>query len=141
MKAFVYLMLFAGLILVTACGSAATPVELNMDNPFSSTPMPTSTANSSTLPPASNQPSAAEQNMIDLSRQNLSQKLKISIDQVVVVSIKQITWQDASLGCPKPGIDYIRVETPGYTIMLEAGGQTYNYHTDESKRVILCNKQ
>jgi hypothetical protein len=134
MKTFAFLILSAGLVLVTACGSAATPVESNIDNPFSSTPMPIDTTNPSTMPPtlnqqshtvppASNQLSPIEQNMIDLSRQNLSQRLKIGIDQVAVVSIKQITWRDASLGCPKPGIDYIRVETPGYTVVLEAGGE------------------
>jgi hypothetical protein len=150
MKTFVYLIVSAGLVLVTACGSAVTTVELNSDNSLLSTPMSTDATNSSTVSPTSdqsspiepstsNQSSPAEQKMIDLSRKNLSQKLTIDIDQIVVLSIMQITWRDAGLGCPKPGIDYIRVETPGYSIQLEAEGKTYNYHTDENKRVILCN--
>jgi hypothetical protein len=141
MKPFVYLILSAGLVLVTSCGSAAAPVELKADNPPPSTPMPTDATDPSIVPPTANQPSPAEQKMIDLSRKNLSQKLNISIDQIVLISIQQIIWRDASLGCPKPGIDYIRVETPGYSILLDAGGKTYNYHTDESKRFILCNAQ
>lgn len=141
MKPFVYLIMSVGLMLITACGSAAAPVELNAENPLPSTPMPTNTPESSSSSPATGTPSPAEQKMIDLSRERLSQKLNISVDQIIVISIKKMIWRDASLGCPKPGIDYMRVETPGYSIMLDAGGKTYNYHTDENKRAILCNPQ
>jgi hypothetical protein len=144
------------MLVLVACGPTATPVELNTNSPPSPTPAatkagylstssitmsPTSDQLSSTMPSNPSQFSPDEQKMVDLSRKNLSQKLKINIDQIVLASIKKVTWRDASLGCPKPGIDYIRVETTGYSIMLEAEGKTYNYHTDESKRVVLCHKQ
>ena len=141
MKPFAYLVVFVGLVFLTACGSTAVPLELNTDNPLLSTPMPTDATDSPSMQPAANTPSPAEQMMIELSRKYLSQRLKIGIDQIVVISIKQVIWKDASLGCPKPGIDYIRVETPGYSILLDAVGKTYNFHTDESKRAILCNTQ
>ena len=54
--------------------------------------------------------------------------------------IKSVRWRDASLGCPKPGVDYIQVETPGYNILLQTGGSTYSYHTDETRRFVACNK-
>jgi hypothetical protein len=48
-------------------------------------------------------------------------------------------WSDAGLGCPKPGMGYAQVITPGYLIVLEAAGQTLEYHADRS-RVDLCER-
>jgi hypothetical protein len=85
-------------------------------------------------------PDEAAEKLVTLVKQNLAQRLNIAIDQIVLLEIKSVVWRDASLGCPKPAIDYIRVETPGYRIVLEASGQTYNYHTDQVKRFVMCNK-
>jgi hypothetical protein len=84
-------------------------------------------------------PDEAAEKMVTLVKQHLAQKLSIAIDQIVLSDIRPVLWRDAGLGCPKPGIDYIRVETPGYNISLDAGGRTYTYHTDEIKRFVQCN--
>ena len=80
------------------------------------------------------------QNMITLVTQHLAQQLNIPVDQIVVSNVKPVVWRDAGLGCPKPGVDYIQMETPGYNILLEVGGETYTYHTDEAKRFVQCNQ-
>jgi len=51
-----------------------------------------------------------------------------------------VEWSDASLGCPKPGFAYAQVITPGYRIVLTAGQQQYEYHTDKSRAVVLCER-
>ena len=71
---------------------------------------------------------------------DLAKRLAINTEQIKILEVTAVLWRDASLGCPKPGIDYIRVETPGYRISLEADGKVYTYHTDESRRAIQCNK-
>ena len=85
-------------------------------------------------------PNESAEKMVVRVKEHLAQKLSIPIDQIVLSDIKPVVWRDAGLGCPKPGIDYIQVETPGYNILLEAGGTTYRYHTDETKRFVQCNK-
>jgi hypothetical protein len=35
---------------------------------------------------------------------------------------------------------YAQVITPGYRVVLEAGGQRYEYHTDTGRFVVLCEK-
>jgi hypothetical protein len=47
--------------------------------------------------------------------------------QVTVVSGEVRDWPDGSLGCPRKGVMYIQVITPGYRIVVEAGGRTYDY--------------
>lgn len=85
-------------------------------------------------------PNESAEKMVVRVKEHLAQKLSIPIDQIVLSDIKPVVWRDAGLGCPKPGIDYIQVETPGYNILLESGGKTYRYHTDETKRFVQCNK-
>ncbi len=136
MKPLMRLFIFGGLIFLTACGGAAAPTNSEEANPPLSTPPPADAADEPVQPATS-----AEKQMVNLSIENLTRKLKINADKVNVVKITKVTWRDASLGCPKPGIDYLRVETSGYTIILEVDGKTYEYHTDESRRVTLCSTQ
>jgi hypothetical protein len=85
-------------------------------------------------------PDAAAQKMVSLAKEHLAQKLGIPVEQIALSEVRPVVWRDASLGCPKPAIDYIQVETPGFNILLEAGGQTYNYHTNQSSRFVMCNR-
>ena len=80
------------------------------------------------------------ENMVVLVRAHLAQQLGVPVEQITVAEVKSTIWRDRGLGCPKPAVDYIPMETPGYRIVLEAGGRTYNYHTDEVKRFVACNR-
>jgi hypothetical protein len=79
------------------------------------------------------------ENLVEIAKEDLAKRLSISVVEINLVEAKVVVWRDASLGCPKPGIDYIHVETPGYSVLLETGGKIYNYHTNETNRIILCN--
>jgi hypothetical protein len=86
-------------------------------------------------------PDATAQKMVDLTKEHLAQRLGVAVDQIALVEVRPAVWRDASLGCPKPAIDYIPMETPGYSIILEAAGQTYNYHTDQANRFVQCHNK
>jgi len=75
---------------------------------------------------------------MELARQDLAERLGMPINEIAIVSMEAVEWPDASLGCPKPGMMYAQVITPGYRIILEAGGKRYEYHSDRGKRAILC---
>lgn len=60
-----------------------------------------------------------------------------------MIAVKQFEpkeFGDASLGCPMPGQNYAQVISPGYQVILEAGGQEYDYRLDMSEAVLLCEK-
>ena len=69
---------------------------------------------------------------------DLAARLGVKATQIDVVEVKEVEWPDASLGCPEPGMMYAQVITPGYRIVLEAEGKTYEYHTDADRTVALC---
>jgi hypothetical protein len=56
------------------------------------------------------------------------------------VSVEENEWRDSSLGCPKPGMNYLQVITPGYKIILESQSKRYEYHSDTNRRVVRCDK-
>ena len=85
-------------------------------------------------------PDDASAKLVSMVKEHLAKQLNISTEQIVLSSVKAVVWRDAGLGCPKPGVDYIQVETPGYNILLEASGKTYRYHTDATKRFVPCRK-
>jgi len=101
-------------LILAACDTATTPSQ-------GESPLSTPTAGEPTVP--------AEAAEVRLVKEDLAQRLKIPADQIHVVSISAVDWPDTSLGCPKPGMSYAEVITPGFEIILEANGQEYTYHT------------
>jgi hypothetical protein len=75
--------------------------------------------------------------LLDLARRDLAGRLKIDPEAVKTTFPVPRQWPDASLGCPRPGISYAQVVTPGFVIELEAGGKSYVYHSD-LERVVPC---
>lgn len=150
-----------GMILLAACQPAALEVDSNVTaqtpqltalpaQPSSapavtvvtprlvlSPPITGATLEVTPMPPLEDIPPEA-QPFVDLSIQALVRKTGIPAERIMVVQATAVTWKDASLGCPKPGVDYIRTEVPGYNILLEADGATYNFHTDLTTRVVQC---
>lgn len=68
---------------------------------------------------------------------DLAGRLAIAPDAVQVRAVEAVEWPDASLGCPQPGMMYAQVITPGYRIVLEAAGKTYEYHSSHTY-VVYC---
>jgi hypothetical protein len=76
--------------------------------------------------------------MVALASEQLAEQLDVSTEEVTLVRVRSVEWEDASLGCPKPSVDYIRRVTPGYAIWLEAAGNEYEFHTDDASRIVAC---
>jgi hypothetical protein len=78
------------------------------------------------------------QKLIEQSKQDLAQRLGINVDDISLLEASSVTWPDASLGCPREGMGYAQVLTPGYLIRLQAGEQEYEYHAGRSTDVMYC---
>jgi hypothetical protein len=59
---------------------------------------------------------------------------------VQVLRAEQVDWPDASLGCPRPGVAYAQVVTPGWRIVLRAAQRIFVYHADMQGRLVLCDQ-
>ena len=75
------------------------------------------------------------ESLVMLAKFDLTLKTGIDLDDITTKSITENNFEDASLGIPDPGVDYASVVTPGYIIILEADGETYQYHAS-GERVV-----
>jgi len=65
--------------------------------------------------------------------ESLAASLDLPASEIVVLAVEEVTWPNSGLGCPKPGMMYAQVLTPGYRVILQAGSQAAIYHTDRSE--------
>jgi len=61
----------------------------------------------------------------------LAQLKGIPASEIAVVSVDAAEWSDSCLGVDTPGLVCLTVITPGYRILLSAGGEQFEFHTNE----------
>ncbi|MEX1280087.1 MAG: hypothetical protein AB1Z57_10600 [Acidimicrobiia bacterium] len=59
-------------------------------------------------------------------------------DGPTVVVAEAVEWSDASFGCPVADVTYAQVITPGYRVVVGAGGETLDYRSDEAGNFRIC---
>ena len=75
--------------------------------------------------------------MVDLSRRDAARQLDVATNDLQLANVLTLTWPDASIGCPKAGVDYDDRETPGYRIVFLLDGEPVIYHTSV-REVMRC---
>jgi hypothetical protein len=71
---------------------------------------------------------------------DLQERKGIGREAITIERAAAVVWNDGSLGCPQKGMMYTQALVPGYLVVLEAGGDLYNYHAGESGHFILCER-
>jgi hypothetical protein len=85
--------------------------------------------------------SSKEEEVLAAAIADLAEQTGLAESDIRLVSMAAVEWNDASLGCPQEGFMYAQVITPGYLMFLEAGGQQYEYHSDQRANVVLCQQK
>jgi hypothetical protein len=92
---------------------------------------------SPTAPPASAWPAGANAGITN-ARNDLAGRLHQDPARITVVSVTAQEWPTSAMGCPVPRQNYLQVVTPGYEIILAAGGARYIYHADLHGATVSC---
>ncbi len=100
-----------------ACGAGEPPASI--DAPTRTPPEP---------PPAMAEEKMTLERQVLAAKADLARRLEIPADGIEVLEAKEVTWPDASLGCPEAGMAYAQVLTPGVLIVLTVAGERYRYH-------------
>ena len=58
--------------------------------------------------------------------------------ELVIVRAEAVVWNDGSLGCPEPGMEYTQALINGYWVVIKAAGQTYDFRVDRGGSFRLC---
>lgn len=67
-----------------------------------------------------------------------AKRFKVAASSVVLARAEQVTWPDASLGCPEPGTMYTQALVPGFRVVAKTTEGELQYHTDASGIVRSC---
>ena len=112
--------------------ASQTPSLNSLENPI---PLDNTPDFSGMTPP----PSDTDQ-FADLAKQDLADRLKITVGQINLLKTTEITWPDISQGCdPNSGQPLLKGRTTtGYRIWLEANGMEYAYHIGLDGRIVFC---
>ena len=73
------------------------------------------------------------------AREALAEQLSVAAEGIELVSIERVEFGDTSLGCPQPGMMYAQVVVPGYKVLLERDGKTYDVRVG-GDRAMVCEK-
>jgi hypothetical protein len=103
---------------------------------FTPAPAPTPTSPVASAPTVAAPPGAAV--ALLAVRQDLARRLNLAEAQIALIRAEAVDWPDSSLGCPQPGMMYLQVVTPGYRLVLAAGGVSTEYHADAGGRFVVC---
>jgi hypothetical protein len=111
------------------------PGDPSMSDPMNVTPIPVPADGG--VPPEL--PDEARQ-LLEEALEDAAQRAGAAPAEVNLVDVEEVEWRDGSLGCPEPGMMYPQVIIPGFRFVIEAGGESYEYHSDAGSRVILCER-
>ena len=71
------------------------------------------------------------------AQRDLAKRLGVPVTEVRPGGALRMTWENAALGCPQPGVQYAEAETDGWRLTLKHGEREYTYHADDH-HVIPC---
>jgi hypothetical protein len=58
--------------------------------------------------------------------------------ELVIVRAEAVVWNDGSLGCPEPGMEYTQALVNGYWVLIKAAEQTYDFRVGGGGSFRLC---
>lgn len=124
----------AVLVILTACSSAGVG-----ETDQTTTALPdTSTTILDTLS-SSTSPGEPRDRVPPELLADAAQKLGVEEEQVAVLSLEEVTFDDSSLGCPEPGRVYAQVVTTGSVVVVGSTRETLEYHlADGAERFVVC---
>jgi hypothetical protein len=140
-----WLLLAAGLALagsISACGTqGATATPPTISSAATQQPTPTSLASPVTSPsPGPSANTEAQAAAVDAAVRDAAGRLSLAIGagDLHVQQVEAHEWPDSSLGCPRQGVMYAQIVTPGFLVVVSAAGKELEYHTDSRGRIVLC---
>lgn len=125
-------------------GTSATTEPSATTAPATASSSATSTVVPTTTPPPTSTQSTEETTVptdaepVEIAIADLAGRLDVAADDIVVVSVEEVTWPDGGLGCPEPGMAYTQALVNGSRIVLSVENTDYEYHSGQSGVPFYC---
>jgi hypothetical protein len=86
-------------------------------------------------------PLPPEQRAFEAVREELARQLGLDPLAIQLFEIMPIDWPDACLGLPGSGESCAQVVTPGFRVVVEAGGTPYEFRMNRDSSLVRSNAQ
>jgi hypothetical protein len=126
-------------ILLASCAGGVSADLPDADRTTNSTFAASPVEPEGTVPTVpSKDPATASEAVVEKALADLAGAIKVSRNEITVVSAEALTWPDGSLGCPKPDVFYSQALVDGSRVLLAVGGRLYDYHAGSDGKPFLC---
>ncbi len=68
-------------------------------------------------------------------------RANVAASSIAIVRAESVVWADGGLGCPEPGESYTQAPVDGYWIVLDVGGEEYDYRATATGFYRLCTER
>jgi hypothetical protein len=110
-----------------------------MTSPSKETPTSTPTSSESpTRGETSPVKGEVPQRLLDPILKEAAALANVAPEQLVIVRAESVVWNDGSLGCPEPGMEYTQALVNGYWVVVEAAGKKYDFRVGSGGSFRLC---
>jgi hypothetical protein len=96
----------------------------------------------SPLPAPGREPSPVQakvpQGILEPILDKAAELAEVAREQLVMVRAEPAVWNDGSLGCPEPGMQYTQALVNGYWVIIEADGKKYDFRVGSGGSFRLC---
>lgn len=127
-----FILATALVVIVAGCsasaGATAPPASATRPPMITLPPSASSSPETSIVPPQ----------LLDPVLADAAQRTGAELSAVQVVEATSRTWNDGSLGCPKPGVMYTQAIVDGYQVIVEANGQKLDYRVPVQGGFNIC---
>lgn len=127
---------------LAACGGGtAEPAATPSPSSHATGPSPASTAEHAPSPSPSpaDEGTEAPQAHLEAIHADLDSR-GIDGSRATVTQARSVTWQNGSLGCGEPGATYTQAQVPGWQVIVEVDGTSYDYRFGRDTTPILCER-
>lgn len=114
-------LLAASMLVLAACAPGESGVPVTGE-----TVVPTESTSSPVLPPEA----------VLTAQQWLASQLNTAADQIRIVEVEQAEWTDSCLGLGRLDESCLQAITPGWRVVFESNGVTYEVRTDETASAV-----
>lgn len=84
------------------------------------------------------EPAQLPESLVALLLADAARRTGLDLEALTVRESWRVTWNDGSLGCPQPGMNYTQALVQGWRALVQAGGQTLDYRIGGERYFIVC---
>jgi hypothetical protein len=125
---------------LAACGGSADSGQGTPNLEERMAPRDTGRALPERVPDArpTGEPAQLPESLTELVLADAARRTGLDLDALTVRESWRVTWNDGSLGCPQPGMNYTQALVQGWRALVQAGEQTLDYRIGGERYFFVC---